>query len=149
MAYGRKDYKAAKENFLRGFFTFGAYVCILFLPIVLNAGSILAAIGIDHEIAAICSSIQIRLFALDVIRLTSEILMTFCICQGVETSFGPRVILHLFTGLSVGYFFSIRLDYGLHGWMIGRAIFDVLNLVLFISCYFTKTRPDTRGLIKP
>ena len=143
--YGKSDYHGFKLNFTRGVLTFCCYIVFLFLPIIYYSEEVLLALGIEEHSARLCSQIQKTMLPLDIVKLSGEILFTFSICQGIESNFWIFNLLSLAVSLILGCFFGLVLQYGIYGWMIARAFFEVMNFSLYLFTYLKRTRRETRG----
>lgn len=136
LAYSVKDMNGVKINLYRGLLTFMVYIAFLFCPIVLFSQSILEFIGIPPSLSSLSSSLQHKLFFIDLLRLFNEFLVAFLSSQGIEAAIG-RVTGPLVAGcICICYFLGVGLNWGVTGWVVGRAVFDFCNLgVLVTICW--------------
>ena len=140
VCYGAKDFNGVRENFIRGFVLFTLYTIFLFTPFILCVDQILEFIGISSDVAEKTGYYQLLLFPIDITRLIGELMVSFLISQGVEASFGYFTFLSLMMGMVVSWWFGIEKDMGVEGFIIGRAVFDGLNVFFIILVYLYKVK---------
>jgi Na+-driven multidrug efflux pump len=134
-SFGAKDYEGVKEHFLRGIIMFFIFTALIYAPIVVFAEDLMIAIRIDPEVAETSADYQALLFPIDITRLLGEILVTYMVSQGIESSFGVFTMINSLIGMGVAYMFGVRRAMGVQGWMLGRAIFDLLNILSILGVY--------------
>ena len=139
-SFGSKDYEAVKEHYLRGILLFLIFTALLYTPIIIFAESLMLAINIDPEVAEASAEFQALLFPIDITRLLGEIMVTYMVSQGVESSFGVFTMINSSLGMVVAYYFGVKREMGVYGWMIGRAIFDLLNILSILGVYFVRMK---------
>ena len=138
--YGAKNYNGVKESFLRGIVFFLLYCIFLYIPIILTSKYILVWLGINHDVAERTAHYQSLLFPIDITRLIGEILVTYMVSQGIESSFGVFTMVNLVIAFPVAYYLGVQQEMGISGWMIARALFDALNILSILGVYFFKLK---------
>jgi Na+-driven multidrug efflux pump len=134
-SFGSKDYDAVKEHFLRGMIMFLIYTALIHAPIIIFAENLMLAIGIIPDVAEVSADYQALLFPIDITRLLGEIVVTYMVSQGIESSFGVFTMTNSLIGMGVAYYFGLQKNMGVQGWMIGRATFDLLNVLSIFGVY--------------
>ena len=134
-SFGAKDFDGVKEHFLRGLIMFLIYTALLHSPIIIFADKIMLLFGLDPEVAEISADYQALLFPIDITRLLGEIVVTYMVSQGIESSFGVFTMTNSLIGMAVAYYFGLVKNMGVQGWMIGRATFDLLNVFSILAVY--------------
>lgn len=141
-SYGAKDYEAVKEHFLRGIIMFLIYTALIHSPIIIFAENLMLTLDIDPDVAQLSAEYQALLFPIDITRLLGEIVVTYMVSQGIESSFGFFTMINSSIGIAVSYYFGIQKDMGVYGWMIGRATFDVMNLLSILGVYAMRMKGE-------
>ena len=139
-SFGAKDYEGVKEHFLRGIIMFFIFTALIYAPIVVFAEDLMIAIRIDPDVAETSADYQALLFPIDITRLLGEILVTYMVSQGIESSFGVFTMINSLIGMGVAYYYGVQRQLGVQGWMIGRAVFDLLNILSILGVYAMRMR---------
>ncbi len=139
-SFGARDSNGVKEHFIRGLVFFSIYTCVVYAPIIIFAENILLLVGIQPQIAKKTAHYQALLFPIDITRLLGEILVTYMVSQGIESSFGLFTMASLIVGFISAYYLGIHKEMGIDGWMISRGIFDTLNFLCILGVYIFKLK---------
>ena len=102
--------------------------------------------GIEKENADIVQRNLYYMSAVALFKLFQEVYRVLCMAQGQEDIFGKvsfvtTPIACLLVALFVG-----RMHLGIGGWVLAKAIYEVMNLATAVYVVATKTVPETRSL---
>ena len=147
VCFGNKDFERLKVEFTQGIICLLITMLGISAPALYFSGSLLETIGILAVNASICQgALRLMIFVM-VVQTTSEALRTFCMCQGHEHYFGYAAIFSTIASLGSSYLFMMVFEMGINGWILGKLVYEGINLSVAVWVFFNKTHPSTRGIV--
>ena len=146
-AFGARNLKLTRKLVLQGVFTSWLMVGVITGPIFLNSAWILQKVGVDADIAPIVQSVLTFLLISCFIEAITNALQTACFSQGIEDSFSLGAAIAFTAGSIVSYYLVVHRGFSINGWLIGKVVFDSINLVVAVWVLCERSNPMAWGSV--
>jgi Na+-driven multidrug efflux pump len=146
-AFGQKNYSKVKQVFCQSICTAMLLYSCLTLPVFLNCKHILIWTGVAANTA---EKTQIIVSMQCLVGFMVNFLFpaqTLCFSQGAETVFALKNLLSLVIASVCSCIFVIHYKMGLYGWILGKLLYETLNLIVAFTTLIQNGHPETWGLV--
>ena len=142
-----EDMAIGKKYFTQAFMVYLLYFTFIYYPFTMLSENILVAINITEDIASDFKQIAVKCLANDFFDVIQQFIMEYCYSQNIESIFSPIGWTNFAVSIVISLVLGLTYDYGFDGWIIGRTIYYILNIIAFLFVYYTKTNKRSRGLV--
>ena len=146
-AVGTRNYKQSRKLLAQGIFTSFFMVAMISAPIFLNCSWILQKVGVQEDIASLVQSVLSLLLITCFLESLTGVLQTACFSQGIEDAFTLGTTIAFTIGTIVSYYLVVHCDFRIKGWLIGKMVFDSVNLSVTVWKLCAESNPKTWGSV--
>lgn len=143
---GGADLSVGKKYLTQAYLLFLIHFVVIYYPFTMFCEEILVAMNITDDIANGFKQIAIKCLVNDFFDVVQQFIMEYCYAQNIESIFSPIGWTNFGISMVISLVLAFTLDMGFDGWIIGRTIYYLMNIVAFLVVYYTKTNKKSRGL---
>ena len=144
--FGNKQYDKMRTITSKAILTISSIMIFFSFPMMYFSRPILIKIGIKENVAEISSNAIIHLIGMAVIKITAEMVKTFCIAQGHESVFAVPGYLNTISTLYMIYYLVVTHQMKILGWIYSKYANELVNLLIAVVVMYCKTERASRGL---
>ena len=140
LAYGALQMDRMKVSLLKGLFLMTLTVTGVYLLLILQMQHILEWMNIDSNVATTTTTYLGYIFFFECTKFYRETVLSFMISQEIEGGFTLFSIFSLVLGIPTAGYLGLYRNMGVEGWIIGKGVYDLSNLILCVSSLAIKNK---------
>ncbi len=145
-ALGAQDKQLTKKVFAQAIVSVLGLFCLITLPLVMFASSLMALLGYSSENAALSQIILRLMLPAMLLEISANTVRTFCMSQGLEKVFGKIGLINTAVSTVISYVLIVRQGWGIYGFTSGIFLMEGANLIAALVV-LQKTDRSTRGWV--
>lgn len=143
IAYGAGDFVQTRRVLRQGLLTICLLAGLYFLPMVYFSDQLLPLLGISGSSSTEVRSLLMKLYPVDVARMLNELMLTFCLAQGVEFNFGFYATINMVVSLASGILVDWLFGIGIDAWLVARIVHEVILTITYVYPFLRLINPET------
>lgn len=135
----------ARKYFTNTLLIFICHICLFYIPVMYFGSQIFHLTGIDIDICQGFTIVGFKNLPADICDGLKLFVMGFCNTQKVQTVFVTITWINMIFFFGVTLSLSFYWDWGFDGWVVGKTVYQLLNLICCIYIYLKRNDKDIKG----